>query len=53
MDPAKNTRRGTCPRCGGELQFKQTVESLSTGALVHFFRCEDCGHVHTAERRSA
>jgi hypothetical protein len=30
-----------CPRCGGELEFRHTVESHRTGALVHFFRCED------------
>ena len=41
-----------CPRCGGKLQFGHTVESLRTGAPVHFFRCEDCGHVHAVERRT-
>ena len=52
MDTPKNTR-GTCPRCGGELEFKDTCESPITGSRVHFFKCEDCGHVHTIERRSA
>jgi uncharacterized Zn finger protein len=38
-----------CPRCGGELEFRHTVESHRTGALVHFFRCEDCGCINTVE----
>jgi hypothetical protein len=42
-----------CSRCGGKLVFKDAVESPTTGSLVGFFRCEDCGHVHTVERRSA
>jgi len=42
-----------CPRCGGTLEFRHRLESLRTGAPVDFFRCEDCGYVHTVERRSA
>ena len=41
-----------CSRCGGKLVFKDTVESSTTRSLICFFRCEDCGHVHTIERRS-
>ena len=40
-----------CPRCGGKLEFKHTVESLRTGSPVHFFQCKDCDHFHTVERR--
>ncbi len=42
----------SCPRCGGKLEFRHTVESLRTGAPVDFFRCEDCGNVHTVEHRT-
>jgi DNA-directed RNA polymerase subunit RPC12/RpoP len=42
-----------CPHCGGKLVFKAAVESPTTGSLVGIFRCEDCGHVHSVERRSA
>ena len=42
-----------CSRCGGKLVFKDTCESPKTGSPVHFFRCEDCGHVQSVERRSA
>jgi uncharacterized Zn finger protein len=42
-----------CPRCGGILEFKDTVEHPTTGSPVSFFRCEDCGYVHTVERLSA
>jgi uncharacterized Zn finger protein len=45
--------RHPCPRCGGKLKFRHTVESHRTGAPVEFFRCEDCGYVHTVERRTA
>jgi len=41
-----------CSRCGGKLVFKDTVESPTTRSLTCFFRCEDCGHVHTVERRN-
>ena len=41
-----------CSRCGGKLVFKDVVECPTTGSLVGFFRCEDCGHVHSVERRS-
>ena len=44
--------RQPCPRCGGKLEFRHTVESHMTGSPVHFFRCEDCGHLHTVERRT-
>ena len=43
---------GPCPRCGGKLEIKTTVENPTSGPPVHFFRCKDCGHVHTVERRS-
>ena len=38
---------GPCPRCGGKMEFKETVGSLKTGSPVHFFQCKDCGYVHT------
>jgi hypothetical protein len=37
---------------GGKLEFRHTVESHRTGAPVDFFRCEDCGHIHTVEHRT-
>ena len=40
-----------CQRCGGKLEFGDTVDSATTGSLVDFFRCEDCGHVHAVERQ--
>ena len=40
-----------CSRCVGKLEFRNTVESPTTGSLVDFFRCEDCGHVHAVERQ--
>ena len=42
-----------CQRCGGKLEFGDTVDSATTGSLVDFFRCEDCGHVHAVERQAA
>ena len=39
-----------CSRCGCKLEFRNTVESPTTQSLVCFFRCEDCGHVHSVER---
>ena len=42
-----------CPRCGGVLVFKDTVECPTTGSPVNFFRCDDCGYVHSVERQSA
>ena len=44
--------REPCPRCGGKLKFRHTVESHRTGTPVDFSRCEDCGYVHTVERRT-
>ena len=38
---------GPCPRCGGKMEFKETVGSLKTGSPVQFFQCKDCGYVHT------
>ena len=32
--------RHPCPRCGGKLKFRHTVESHRTGAPVEFFRCK-------------
>ena len=43
------THSEPCPRCGGELEFKDTVESPTTGSPVHFFQCKDCGHIHSVE----
>ena len=40
------TNPGPCPRCGGKLEFRQTVEKREKGN-VHFFRCEGCGHIDT------
>ena len=42
-----------CPRCGSVLVFKDTVECPTTGSPVNFFRCDDCGYVHSVERVSA
>ena len=42
----------SCPRCGGKFEFRHTVENPITGSPVHFFKCEDCGHFHTVERRT-
>jgi len=50
MEPAGSSH--PCARCGAKLEFRHTVESPRTGSPVHFFRCEDCGHVHAVERRS-
>ena len=50
MEPAGISQ--PCPRCGSKLQFRHTVESLWTGLPVDFFRCKDCGCVHTVERRT-
>ena len=43
------TNPGPCPRCGGNLEFRQTVEKREKGEKgnVHFFRCEGCGHIDT------
>lgn len=41
-----------CPRCGSKLEFKHTIENHRTGAPVDFFRCKDCGYVHTDEHRT-
>jgi rubredoxin len=38
-----------CPRCGGKLEFKDTVESPKTGARAHFFRCDNCGYIHAVK----
>ena len=51
MEPTGISR--PCPRCGGELTFRHTVESHRTGSLVDFSRCEDCGRVHTVEPLSS
>jgi transposase len=50
MEPTGNSQ--SCSRCGGTLEFKTTIENPMTGSPVHFFRCEDCGHVHSVERRT-
>jgi uncharacterized Zn finger protein len=51
MEPTSASQ--PCPRCGGNLEIRHTIECIRTGAPVDFFRCEDCGCVHTVERRSA
>ena len=49
--------RSHCPRCGGKLEFRATVESRDKGSVVHFFRCDGCGHIdsdaHQDNERSA
>ena len=50
MEPIGNGHE-PCQRCGCKLEFRNTVESPTTGSLVDFFRCEDCGHVHAVERQ--
>ena len=45
-----DTHNKRCPRCGGELEFKTTCENPTTGSPVDFFKCKDCGHVHTVKR---
>lgn len=50
MEPTSASQ--PCPCCGGTLNFKITVETLLTGAPVDFFRCRDCGYVHTVEGRT-
>jgi len=53
LDTAKISHEDSCPRCGGKLAFRNTTESPTTGSLVDFFRCQDCGHVRSVVRRSA
>jgi hypothetical protein len=43
------TNLGPCPRCGGKLEFRQTVERREKGDDVHFFQCKDCGHIDTRD----
>ena len=43
------TNPGPCPRCGGKLEFRQTVERREKGNDVHFFQCKDCGHIDTRD----
>jgi predicted nucleic acid-binding Zn ribbon protein len=52
VDPIKIDHK-PCPRCGGKMQFKATVENPTTGSPVHFFRCEDCGHVDCVSELSS
>ena len=33
-----------CPRCGGKLEFRATVESREKRSDVHVFQCR-CGHI--------
>ena len=40
MEPIENGHE-PCSRCYGKLEFRNTVESPTTGSLVDFFRCED------------
>ena len=53
LDTVKINDDDLCPRCGGKLAFRNTTESPTTGSLVDFFRCQDCGHVRSVVRRSA
>ena len=50
MEPIESDHE-PCSRCGCKLEFRNTVESPTTGSLVDFFRCEDCGHVHAVEHK--
>ena len=34
-----------CPRCGGKLEFRATIESREKGPDVHVFQCR-CGHIN-------
>jgi hypothetical protein len=34
-----------CPRCGGKMEFRATVESRQSGSDVHVFQCR-CGHIN-------
>ena len=43
------TNPGPCRRCGGELEFRQTVERREKGNDVHFFKCKGCGHIDTRD----
>jgi len=36
-----------CSHCGGKLEFRHTIGNRRAGAPIHFFQCEDCGHVYT------
>ena len=40
-----------CPRCGGKLEFRATVESREKGSDVHVFQCR-CGHIGCAKTTS-
>ena len=35
---------GRCPRCGGKLEFRATIESREKRSDVHVFQCR-CGHI--------
>ena len=48
MQPTR-TNPGPCPRCGGKLEFRQTVERREKGDDVHFFQCNGCGHIDTCD----
>jgi len=50
MRPTR-TNLGPCPRCGGKLEFRQTVERREKGDDVHFFQCKGCGHIDTRDDR--
>ena len=50
MEPTSASQ--PCPRCDGKLEIRHTIECIRTGVPVDFFRCEDCGCVHTVERRT-
>jgi hypothetical protein len=48
MQPTR-TNPGPCPRCGGKLEFRQTVERREKGDDVRFFQCKGCGHIDTRD----
>jgi hypothetical protein len=43
---------GSCPHCGGEMDWKASVGSLEEVPETHFFECRGCGHIHTLEKES-
>jgi len=45
-----DTDNKRCPRCGGEMEFKEAAECPTTGAPMHIFQCQDCDRIHTVQR---
>jgi len=42
---------GTCPHCGGKLEWKASVGGLKKGSEIQFFQCKGCDHIHTLEKK--